>query len=172
MLRACTLLSRSPSALRARVSQLPPAFRENPLLFALSSNVEGAALSDLVSTLTTDHGHARLGALSGALSPGTISCSVAMLDKAVSSSFRSSLPGRDPDSVGRWHPIREETKEGAYERQGSSAYVVVYMSRHSLELNLTVKVGRQMSPIFSTSQISSHKGSTLFSASDTRRQRK
>jgi hypothetical protein len=166
MLRACTLLSRSPSALRARVSQLPPAFRENPLLFALSSNVEGAALSDLVSTLTTDHGHARLGALSGALSPGTISCSVAMLDKAVSSSFR------DPDSVGRWHPIREETKEGAYERQGSSAYVVVYMSRHSLELNLTVKVGRQMSPIFSTSQISSHKGSTLFSASDTRRQRK
>jgi hypothetical protein len=171
MLRACTLLSRSPSALRARVSQLPPAFRENPLLFALSSNVEGAALSDLVSTLTTDHGHARLGALSGALSPGTISCSVAVLDKAASSSFRSSLPGRELDSVGRWHPIREETEEGAYERQGSSAYVVFYMPRHSPELNLTLNLGR-MCPIFSTSRTSPRKGSTLSSASDTRRQHK
>jgi hypothetical protein len=163
MLRARTLLSRSPSALLSRLSRLPDVFQNSPNLFSLSTNVDSPALSELVTALTNDHGngHARVGCLSGALSSGVVSCSIAAMDGESAAAFRSSLPGRSPTQVGRWHAIRQTHdeadgigQEGVYEMQESSGYEKLTLAFYA-SISLAYQFSRRLDHYLFLGQVAS-----------------
>jgi hypothetical protein len=110
LLRTTTILARTPTLLLSQLSQLSKIYTENTLLFALSTNVEANGLSSLVSHLTSLSADS-VGCLSAPLdtpwSPAEdyITCSLAAFDH--STTFRSTIPGRQAAQVGRLHAFRK-----------------------------------------------------------------
>jgi hypothetical protein len=108
MLHASTIIARSSTQLIAHLSKLAASHNGQTLLFALSANAPD--LSDLVSALTT-YTSTSVGCLSAPLpayaDSGKYSCSIALFDSETTIPFRSTLAGRPPAQVGRWHAFRK-----------------------------------------------------------------
>ena len=114
LLRTTTIFARTPALLLSQLSRISKVYTEKTLLFALSANVEADGLSTLVSRLNSISADS-IGCLSAPL--GTpwapagdlIACSLAAFDR--STTFRSTIPGRQAAQVGRWHAFRKHDSE-------------------------------------------------------------
>jgi hypothetical protein len=108
MNHASTLIARSPAQLHAYLSRLPAVHRSQTLFFALSANAPD--LGDLVSSLTS-FASASVGCLSAPIPEqdhqSHYSCSFAFFDTKSAVPFRSTIAGRPPAQVGRWHAFRK-----------------------------------------------------------------
>ncbi|GJE91814.1 hypothetical protein PsYK624_079650 [Phanerochaete sordida] len=114
-LSATTFVSRSWEQILRQLTTLPhlsSASSSQTLLFSLSPapDLPQDALSALVRILTQQPG--AIGCLSAPLRPRGAAltptvCSVAALDGARATPFRSTLPGKEPTQVGRWHAFRK-----------------------------------------------------------------
>lgn len=94
--------SRSSAGILSSISRLGEIFDRDSrvLLFALSSNAPDLSQTvDQLRHLATQS----VGCLSAPEHPDVVSCSVALLDARMATSFRSDIPGRVPAQVGRWH---------------------------------------------------------------------
>jgi hypothetical protein len=125
MLRARTLLSRSPRDLLSCIQNLPSSFYIGPSIFALSANAGQSCLPDLVQALTADRSHPCVGCLSAPIQDDFYSCSILSVDSKYGSVFRSTLEEQAPTQVGRWHAYRDsqaklQEEEGGYKREGLS----------------------------------------------------
>lgn len=108
MLHASTLTARSPAQLHAHLRNLAPYLRTQTLLFALSTNAPD--LPDLVSALTT-YANTSVGCLAAPApeisNSDRFSCALGFFENETTTPFRSTIPGRPPAQVGRWHSFRK-----------------------------------------------------------------
>jgi len=113
---ATTIIAQSSRQLRSHISDILKQHQHGnaTFMFSLSSNIEPEALSSLV-TQFRDLPNETLGCISAPI-PGynTLSrplcASVAVLPKETTIPFRSTVPGKAPIQVGRWHST-ERTKQ-------------------------------------------------------------
>jgi hypothetical protein len=107
-LHTSTILARTPAAFLSHISRLSTTYTDHAVMFALNANAP--ELPTLVSRLTK-FSPQTIGCLSaplpGLVSEGLISCSLAVFDKRVAVSLRSTIPGRAAPQVGRWHAFRQ-----------------------------------------------------------------
>ncbi|KAJ4482544.1 hypothetical protein J3R30DRAFT_2188415 [Lentinula aciculospora] len=110
MLYSTTIISRSFTSLLSRLNRIKIQYSSTPhtFLFALSTPSLSSELSSLVDTLMAFSPKSSLGCLSAPLTPGYISCSIALLDPKSAISFRSAIAGQEKTQVGRWHAFRRK----------------------------------------------------------------
>ncbi|KAJ3979996.1 hypothetical protein F5890DRAFT_1420476 [Lentinula detonsa] len=110
MLYSTTIISRSFTSVLSRLNRLKSQYASSPhtFLFALSTPNHSSELSSLVDTLMAFSPKSSLGCLSAPLTPGYISCSVALLDPKSAILFRSTIAGQEKTQVGRWHAFRRK----------------------------------------------------------------
>lgn len=102
-----TILAQNSKGVINTLSSLRNTYKNHAMLFALSSNAPD--LSELVNHLTT-FSSCSVGCLSAPTQEDdTISCSLAFFDRQYATPFRSSIPGRAPIQVGRWHSFKKPT---------------------------------------------------------------
>ncbi|KAF9016129.1 hypothetical protein BDZ89DRAFT_962168 [Hymenopellis radicata] len=107
-IHACTLVSRSASAVLQHIENLAGRFTRHTLLFALSPNVAATELSSIVSNVTALSNNS-VGCLAAPThGPDLITCSLAFFDADSCIPFRSTIAGTPIPQVGRWHSFRKK----------------------------------------------------------------
>ncbi|KAF8886103.1 hypothetical protein CPB85DRAFT_1420049 [Mucidula mucida] len=107
-IHACTVVSRSASAVLQHIQKLSGSFTRHTLLFALSPNVASTDLSNIVSNITALSKNS-VGCLAAPThGPDLITCSLAFFDADSCIPFRSTIAGTPIPQVGRWHSFRKK----------------------------------------------------------------
>lgn len=118
-----TIISRSFSSILSQINRIKSQYASKPntSLFCLSSPSNSSELSGLVDTLVTFSPNT-VGCLSAPLTPGYISCSLAVLNPETAIPFRSIIPGKEQTQVGRWHAFRKKNEETAGQEEENLSF--------------------------------------------------